>query len=159
MGSQPWDSVVLASSEERMMIEQEERTALTVIEESITDHIPSYRDVLSRTRLPIFYGRDSLSPTTEKKVKGTSGSSDSLIYEGRVIDIKKGAVWGGLEKDFSPLKTKSARRSGVEKENGDSHISLLNAGRRALRAQKALGNLKYQRGGGLCEVRSPKEVP
>lgn len=51
------------------------------------------------------------------------------------------------------------REGRVEKENGDSHISLLNAGRRALRAQKALGNLKYQRGGGLCEVRSPKEVP
>jgi hypothetical protein len=33
----------------------------------------------------------------------------------------KGVVFGGLEKDFSPLKTRSARKLGKEKENTGFH--------------------------------------
>jgi hypothetical protein len=52
--------------------------------------------------------------------------------------VKKGTVFGGLEKDFSPIKTKSARKSVKEKEQEGNLILKVSEGPRALRAHKAL---------------------
>jgi hypothetical protein len=54
----------------------------------------------------------------------------------------KGVVRGGLEKDFSPLKTRSARKLIQEKENCASPSVVMSEGLRALRAQKALARVK-----------------
>jgi hypothetical protein len=54
----------------------------------------------------------------------------------------KGVVFGGLEKDFSPLKTRSARKLGKEREALGSSGCLVIDGMRALRAQKTLERVK-----------------
>jgi hypothetical protein len=54
----------------------------------------------------------------------------------------KGAFYGGLEKDFSLLKTRSARKLGKEKVICDSTCSTMVDGPRALRAQKSLERVK-----------------
>jgi hypothetical protein len=56
--------------------------------------------------------------------------------------ILKGVVFGGLEKDFSPLKTRSARKLGKEKETKANTSFMVVDGPRALRAQKALARVK-----------------
>jgi hypothetical protein len=56
--------------------------------------------------------------------------------------VLKGVVRGGLEKDFSPLKTRSARKLGIDKENcASSSISMI-VGPRALIAQKSLARVR-----------------
>jgi hypothetical protein len=56
--------------------------------------------------------------------------------------LLKGVVFGGLEKDFSPLKTRSARKLGKEKEiNANTGLQVVD-GPRVLRAQKALARVK-----------------
>jgi hypothetical protein len=54
----------------------------------------------------------------------------------------KGVVQGGLEKEFSPQKTRSARKIIIEKENYVSSSGVLSVGPRALRAHKALARVK-----------------
>jgi hypothetical protein len=56
--------------------------------------------------------------------------------------LLKGVVHGGLEKYFSPLKTRSARKLGKEKVNCASTCSTMVDGPRALRAQKSLARVK-----------------
>ena len=54
----------------------------------------------------------------------------------------KGEVLGGLENDFSPLETRSAKKLGKEKEI--SNLTSLEGvtGPRALRAHKSLSRVK-----------------
>jgi hypothetical protein len=56
--------------------------------------------------------------------------------------LLKGVVLGGLENDFSPLKTRSARKLGKVKEI--SNLTSLEGvtGPRALRAHKSLARVK-----------------
>jgi hypothetical protein len=56
--------------------------------------------------------------------------------------ILKGVVFGGLEKDFSPLKMRSARKLGKEKETKATTRFLVVDGPWALRAQKSLARVK-----------------
>jgi len=53
-----------------------------------------------------------------------------------------GAVRGGLEKYFSPLKIRSTRKLGKDKENCACSSILMIVGPRALRAQKALARVR-----------------
>jgi len=48
--------------------------------------------------------------------------------------ILKGVVFGGMEKGFSPLKTKSVRKLGKKKENIGFTSLQVSEGPRALRA-------------------------
>jgi hypothetical protein len=48
--------------------------------------------------------------------------------------ILKGVVFGGMEKEFSPLKMRSARKLGKEKENIGFTSLQVSEGPRALRA-------------------------
>jgi hypothetical protein len=53
-----------------------------------------------------------------------------------------GAVFGGLEKEFSPIKTRSVRKLGKEKETNGFSLSQVMEGTRALREQKSLARVK-----------------
>jgi hypothetical protein len=52
--------------------------------------------------------------------------------------VKKGSIFGGLHKYFSPIKTRRARKSVKEKEQEGNLILKVSEGPRALRAQKSL---------------------
>jgi hypothetical protein len=54
----------------------------------------------------------------------------------------KGVVFGGLEKDFSPLKMRSSRKLGKEKETKDTTGLLVVDGPRVIRAQKSFARVK-----------------
>jgi hypothetical protein len=111
---------------------------LIEVEEAIVDHVSSYRGILSITPLPIFDGGELLQNHLEKKSK--EGIPLKIISHslGGKDSMTKGVVHGGLEKDFSPLKTRSARKLGREKQFGESNCIIVVDGLRALRAQKAL---------------------
>jgi hypothetical protein len=68
-----------------------------------------------------------------------SVSTHSLVGEASLL---KGVVHGGLEKDFSLLKTISVRKLRKEKENIYNTNFTMIDGPRALRAQKSLARVK-----------------
>jgi hypothetical protein len=80
--------------------------------------------------------------TLAKRMRRWRGVGFHCLVIGGGDVLVKGAVFGGLEKEFSPLKTRSVRKLGKEKE-----ILVLTSlegviGSRALRAQKALARVK-----------------
>jgi len=93
-------------------IDQKELNVLVEIEESLINFILSYRDILTTSPLPIFVGGDSISKTVEKKNKEEYLRGVSVPSSVGEASLLKGVVRGGLEKDFSPLKTRSARKLG-----------------------------------------------
>jgi hypothetical protein len=66
-------------------------------------------------------------------VNATLGGKESLL---------KGAVLGGMEKDFSPLKTRNARKLEKDKEKLVVEKVLVAEGPQGLRDQKALARVK-----------------
>jgi hypothetical protein len=98
---------------------------LSELDVSLFNFIPSYKDVLSRTLLSIYAGGEPVSNKLEKTGKGENDKCDPVHTSVGEAAVLKGAVRGGLEKDFSPLKTRSARRLGIEKENCNCSSSLM----------------------------------
>ena len=100
--------------------------------ESITDVIPSYRDLLQKTILPVYSGGRIIVGKTSSEVLTSPGT------KGKQSSDPKGSIQGGLDLEFSPLKTRNARKlKGLVSDSPQltsppSHVP------RALRAQKAL---------------------
>jgi hypothetical protein len=92
--------------------------------------------------LPIFVGGDLINKSVDKLEKEEVLRHMNAPLEAGEATLLKGVVRGGLEKDFSPLKTRSARKLGVEKEKEVTCGTNLNVGPRALRAQKSLARVK-----------------
>jgi hypothetical protein len=112
------------------------------VEESVFCCLPSYRDVLSRTPLQVFDGGVLVTKPIERS--GRVESSNKEGGRGSRIEnsLIKGVVLGGLEKEFSPLKTRSARKLVKEKEALEVTSGGVQEGLRALRAQKSLARVK-----------------
>jgi hypothetical protein len=83
-----------------------------VVEETLPSFIPSYKDVLKCSPLQVFSERELFSCNQKDKSsdvedgKGVKGSKKG-------ISVKKGVVFGGLDKDFSPIRTRSVRKQVV----------------------------------------------
>jgi hypothetical protein len=78
----------------------------------------------------------------EKKNKGGNTKEFTTNRPMGKESMLKGAIHRGLEKDFPPLKTRSARKLGSEKLICDSSCTTVVDGLRALRAQKSLTRVK-----------------
>jgi hypothetical protein len=105
-----------------------------VLEESLTTFIPSFKEVLSRTPLQIF---------SKGEPSSSSLSNLNMLIRMRELELggrkrsfreQKGVVFGGLEKEFSPVKMRSARK--LVKEAGTIEVSLC-------RVWKVQGNLEH----------------
>jgi hypothetical protein len=120
----------------------EDLIVMSEVRNYLLNFIPSYREVLTHSPLPIYAGGEILSNPGENigKVEGARSTLTSGL--GGEDALLKGVVLGGLENDFSSLKTRSARKLGKEKENLNSNSLLGLTGPRALRAQKALERVK-----------------
>jgi hypothetical protein len=89
---------------------------LSEVEEAIDDHVSSYREILTKTPLPSLVGGEGIQNHLEKACSEMS-SLNSISHNSRGKEsLKKGAVHGGIEMDFLPLNTRSARRLGIEKQ-------------------------------------------
>jgi hypothetical protein len=115
-----------------------EQAVNKTVEESLIDLLPSYKEVLNRSPLQIFSGGKTLfgSGSKTKTVSPTASVGGWGIKN--ELSVKKGSVFGGLEKYFSPIKTRSARKFIKEKEQEGNLILKVSEGLRALRAQKSL---------------------
>jgi hypothetical protein len=112
------------------------------VEETILNFLPSYREVLTRTQLPIYAGGE-LILILVKRMGRRRGVGVDVLWSGDCGDaLIKGAVLGGLETYFSPIKTRSARKLGKEKELTVMPSLEVVTGPRALRAQKSLARVK-----------------
>jgi hypothetical protein len=117
-------------------------SVLREIDDSLANFIPSYKDVLNRSPLPICSGGEpipssSIKVPLDEKLKRASMSSSVGVS----TDLK-GAMFGGLETDFSPLKMRRARKLGKERETNTFLGTLVIDGIRALRSQKSLERVK-----------------
>jgi hypothetical protein len=115
-------------------------SGLSEEEETLCNFLPTYREVLTLTQIPIFVGGVLLDNQKTGKVEGSRGQGDGGC--GCRNALIKGAVLGGLETYFSPIKTRSARKLGKEKELSVIPLHEIVTGPRALRAQKALARVK-----------------
>jgi hypothetical protein len=86
-----------------------------VVEEAIVDHVSTYREILSISPLPKFVGGELLLKPLEKKNKGGNTKEFTTNRPMGKESMLNEAIHGGLEKDFPPLKTRSARKLGSEK--------------------------------------------
>ena len=106
--------------------------AQPVESESITDVIPSYRDILQKSKLPVYTGgRINIGkPSTEVlSSPGTMGEQSS---------DPKGSIRGGLDPEFSPLKTRNTRKLKGLLSDSPQLTTPTTLVPWALRAQKAL---------------------
>ena len=112
------------------------------MEEFVISFIPSYRDVLSQTALRVYDGGELLSKPIERFGKKESCRKEG--GRGSRVDksLLKGVVLGGLEKEFSPLKTRSARKLVKEKDGSKVPSGGVLDGPRVLRDQKSLARVK-----------------
>jgi hypothetical protein len=89
---------------------------------------------------PAHFCRFMLGGTCAKKVRkdrrGEIDRCDPVHTSMGETAVLKGAVRGGLEKDLSPLKTRSVRKLGKDKEKCVCSSISMPDGPRALRAQK-----------------------
>jgi hypothetical protein len=115
---------------------------LSEIDETLINFIPSYRDILTQSPLSIYAGGEPVPKNLENLGKGENGRCESDHTSVGEVALLKGAVRGGLEKYFSPLKTRSARKLGKEKENCATTSVMMIDGPRALRAQKSLERVR-----------------
>lgn len=121
---------------------QTNKSVLADIEDSLKNFIPTYRDILTRKTLPIFSGGVCINNFEVQEAKGENkGVSIDSIVVGEV-SFMKGAVLGGLEKEFSPLKNKNARRLEIMKEKEIIVGTSQSVGPKVLRAQKSLARVK-----------------
>jgi hypothetical protein len=85
---------------------------LSNLDETIFNFIPFYRDILTRSPLPIFVGREPVPKKLENPGKGEIGKCDPDHTSMGEAALLKGAVRGGMDKYLSPLKTRTARKLG-----------------------------------------------
>jgi hypothetical protein len=122
---------------------QTETSVQNVIDDSLLTFIPSYKEILNRT--PLYrstWGGGGLPSTSSKDKKSVKKEGEAVCRILCEPSTLKGVVFGGLENDFSPLKMRSARKLGKEKENTGLTSMQVLEGPRALRAQKSLARVK-----------------
>jgi len=115
---------------------------LSEVEEAITDHVSCYREILNRNPLSILVEGERIQNHFEKSCKDVSPLNLNSHFPRGKESLKKGAVYEGIEKDLSPLKTRSARRLGNEKQLGVSNCFIVIDVQRELREQKSLARVK-----------------
>jgi hypothetical protein len=134
--------LVVGNSDSQISLCLQDPSILSEIDDSIINFIPSYRDILNRAPLSIYDGGEPVPKNLAKIGKGETGRCEPAQTLRGEAFLLKGAVRGGLEKDFSPLKTRSARKLVQEKENCVTPSVLMSEGPRALRAQKSLERVR-----------------
>jgi hypothetical protein len=102
----------------------------------------SYKEVLNRTSLPIYSGGESFPLTTDKAPTVEKLKRNIVCNGVGESTVLKGAIFGGLENNFSPLKTRSARKLGKVKEIKDFTGLMTVDGPRSLRGHKSLARVK-----------------
>jgi hypothetical protein len=130
------------TSREQINGEQDHPIILSEVEEVIVDDIPSYREILTRTPFLIYDRGEFLKKPMGNMSKEVTPLNSITHRSGGQGFIEKGVVRGGIEKDFSPLKTRSARRLENKKQIRESIFCTVVDGLRALREQKSLERVK-----------------
>jgi len=87
--------------------------------------------------LHIVFGRKT-HIRSRPKTKPEIPNVEVVGWGNKELSKKKWYVFGGLEKSFSPIKTRSARKMIKEKEQMRNLILQVSEGPRALRAHKSL---------------------
>jgi len=104
----------------------------------IENMVPSYNDIVQQKPFPVF-DRFSNVPYgfSVMELRG-DGPMESIA----TLAVRKGVVFGGLGKYFSPIRTRSSRKK-VQKESVESRCSgAFGYGPRDLRENKALSRSK-----------------
>ena len=133
-----WDSCTLVGREETGV--GNDTSSLDVLEPfaqpvesgTLSDVNPSIGDVLQLSRLPVYLG-GSIIVDNPTSVGQTSSGSRAVVS-----DDPKGCIHGGLDPEFSPLKTRSARRRKGLISDSSTLSSTRSHSPWALREQKAL---------------------
>ena len=134
----PGDSCTLMGREEMgegidsSLQDYMEPFAQPVESETISDVIPTYSDVLQNSKLPVYMGGSIIVDNPSSEGLSSPGSL------GVLNDDPKGCIRGGLDPEFSPLKTRNARRLKGLLSDSPKLITPTSHIPRALREQKAL---------------------
>ena len=94
--------------------------------------IPSYRDILQKSKLPIYTGGRIIIGKPSTEVLSSPGTM------GEQSNDPEGSISGGLDPEFSPLKTRNTRKLKGLLSDSPQLTTPTTLVPRALRAQKAL---------------------